>query len=265
MRYAVNVPNVGDLRGLVELGVAADDHQWDAFFFWDHLHLPRAGANAPVHDPWVLLGAVAARTEHVRLGTLVTPLPRRRPQKLAKELITLDHLSGGRVVVGLGLGSPPDLEFGSFGEPTDARERAERLDEGIEILDGFLRGGPVNVSGKHLRAVTEFHPAARQRPRPPIWIAGRAPHSGPLRRSLRFDGYAPIATDGGPLEPTALAALTDGLDLPPGFDVITPQLRGATAAEYRDAGATWLVASIWPIDNWQRQLLDVVHAGPERV
>src|SRR5688500_9701630 len=127
MRYAISTPNVGDAEWLVDLGVAAERAGWDAFFLWDHVHLIRTMA-LDVFDPWVVLGAVARETERVRLGTMVTPVPRRRPWKLAKEITTLDHLSGGRAVIGVGLGEPADDEFGSFGEPTDPRERGELLD-----------------------------------------------------------------------------------------------------------------------------------------
>src|SRR5919106_1748266 len=121
MRFALSMPNAGDPAALVELAAAADRAGWDGFFLWDHIHA------LPATDPWVVLGAIAVRTRTVRLGTLVTPPARRRPWKLAKEVCTLDHLSGGRAILGVGLGLPADAEFGAFGEPAEARAHAAML------------------------------------------------------------------------------------------------------------------------------------------
>jgi alkanesulfonate monooxygenase SsuD/methylene tetrahydromethanopterin reductase-like flavin-dependent oxidoreductase (luciferase family) len=142
MRFGVSVPNAGDATQLVNLAVTAEEAGWDGFFLWDHLQLD-ALRRPPMHDPWVLLGAIAARTSRVRLGTMITPIPRRRPWKLAKEIITLDHLSAGRVIVGVGLGVPAEAEYGAFGEPTGTRLRAAMLDEALPILDSFLCGEPL--------------------------------------------------------------------------------------------------------------------------
>ena len=143
---------------LVALAVTAERAGWDAFFLWDHLHLVRALA-LDVHDPWVVLGAAAHATDQLSLGTLVTPVARRRPWKLAKEITTLDHLSGGRVVVGVGLGWPNDDDFGAFGEPADELARADVYDEGLDLLDRFLRGGPVRADGSTYHVDAEMRPA----------------------------------------------------------------------------------------------------------
>jgi len=111
MRFGISVPNAGEATQLVDLAVTAERSGWDGFFLWNHLQLD-AVSRPPMHDPWVLLGAIAARTSRVRLGTMITPIPRRRPWKLAKEITTLDHLSAGRVIVGVGLGVPADAEYG---------------------------------------------------------------------------------------------------------------------------------------------------------
>jgi alkanesulfonate monooxygenase SsuD/methylene tetrahydromethanopterin reductase-like flavin-dependent oxidoreductase (luciferase family) len=143
MRFGVSMPNAGDPAELIELAVAAEQAGWDGFFLWDHVYATSASW-AQMLDPWVILGAVATRTTTLRIGTLVTPIPRRRPWKLAKEVITLDHVSHGRAVLGVGLGAPADLEYGAFGEATSAKVRAARLDEALPLLDAFLRGGYVD-------------------------------------------------------------------------------------------------------------------------
>jgi alkanesulfonate monooxygenase SsuD/methylene tetrahydromethanopterin reductase-like flavin-dependent oxidoreductase (luciferase family) len=160
------MPNAGDPRDLVELAIVAESTAWDGFFLWDHLQLDAASRPAML-DPWVVLGAIAARTTRIRIGAMVTPLARRRPWKLAKEITTLDHLSHGRVIVGVGLGVPPDIEYGAFGEPVEARVHAAMLDEGLPLLDSFLRGDPVDHDGEHYQVHAHLSPAAFQRPRRP--------------------------------------------------------------------------------------------------
>lgn len=155
----------------------------------------------------VLLGAIAARTSRVRLGTLVTPVPRRRPWKVAKEVTTLDHLSGGRAVLGVGLGFPPDIEYGAFGEPTDVRVHGAKLDEALPIIDRLLRGDPVDHDGEHYQVHAHLNPPAVQRPRPPIWVAATLPHRRPLARARRWDGIFPISAERGPLMPSLSASL----------------------------------------------------------
>lgn len=257
MRYGVSAPNVGPPGQLVALARAAEQAGWDGFFLWDHLHLDR-GMRLEVHDPWVVLGAVAAVTERVRLGTLVTPLSRRRPWKLAKEVVTLDHLSGGRAVLGVGLGFPVGDDFAAFGEVADDRERADRLDEGLAIVDAVLRGDPVSVSGRHFQVDAELGPGAVQRPRPPIWVATMDPARRPLARAQRWDGVFPIDPGGGPVSPERLAAYLSGVAAPPGWEVVAGWAEGTTAEEYADAGATWLIESRWPSEGWYEELRSAV-------
>src|SRR5262245_25187260 len=197
MRFSINIPNFGDFadaRTVATVAVAAEEAGWDALFVWDHVvHNKVQRQGQPFGDPWMLLTAAALATSRLRLGTLVTPVARRRPEQLARQVATLDSLSGGRVIFSAGLGGPSDDEFGSFGEAVDPVVRAERLDEGLELLARYCSGQPVSHDGRHyqVRDVTLL-PAAVQRPRPPVWIGGFWPHRRPMRRAARWDGVVPL-------------------------------------------------------------------------
>ncbi|MFF4901767.1 LLM class flavin-dependent oxidoreductase [Streptomyces sp. NPDC001068] len=198
MRFSVNIPNFGDFadhKAVTKVAVAAEQAGWDGLFVWDHL-LHRNHGGRPFADPWMLLTAAALATSRIRLGTLVTPVARRRPQQLARQVATLDSMSGGRVIFGAGLGGPVEDEYGSFGDSTDPKVLAERLDEGLDLLQRYWSGRPVNHEGRHYHArdVTLL-PATVQRPRPPVWIAGFWPNRPPMRRAARWDGAVPLFLD----------------------------------------------------------------------
>ena len=149
VQYGIYLPTLGEYcnpRTLANLAADAESAGWDGFFIWDHM-LGERSATLAVGDPWIALAAIAMRTEFIRLGPLVTPLPRRRPWKVARETVALDHLSGGRLILGVGLGYPPDADFAMFGEETDDSVRAEKLDEGLEILTGLWSGRPYSHRG----------------------------------------------------------------------------------------------------------------------
>jgi alkanesulfonate monooxygenase SsuD/methylene tetrahydromethanopterin reductase-like flavin-dependent oxidoreductase (luciferase family) len=200
MRFSINIPNFGDFAdagAVQEVAVAAERAGWDGLFVWDHVvHDKRRREGRPFGDPWMLLTAAALATSRLRLGTLVTAVARRRPEQLARQVATLDSLSGGRVVFGAGLGGPIDDEFGSFGETTDPVVLAERLDEGLDLLRRYWSGERVDHDGRHYRVrdVTLL-PASVQRPRPPVWIGGFWPHRRPMRRAARWDGVVPLFAD----------------------------------------------------------------------
>jgi alkanesulfonate monooxygenase SsuD/methylene tetrahydromethanopterin reductase-like flavin-dependent oxidoreductase (luciferase family) len=199
MRFSINIPNFGefaDARTVATVAVAAEQAGWDALFVWDHVvHDKRQRRGQPFGDPWMLLTAGALATSRLRLGTLVTPVARRRPEQLARQVATLDSLSDGRVIFGAGLGGPLEDEFASFGETTDPVVLAERLDEGLALLNRYWSGEPVDHHGRHYRVrdVTLL-PASVQRPRPPVWIGGFWPHRRPIRRAAGWDGVVPLFT-----------------------------------------------------------------------
>ncbi|WP_181009996.1 LLM class flavin-dependent oxidoreductase [Ornithinimicrobium sufpigmenti] len=261
MRYAVSLPPFTDPATVLGWARAAEGAGWDGFFLWDHVQW-RPGV-APL-DPWVMLGAVAAVTERMRLGTLVTPLSRRRPYAVAKQVATLDRLSGGRAVLGVGLGEPPDRDFADLGEEADPRVRATMLDEALQVIDQLLRG-PTDHTGEHYRVKADLHPRPVQRPRPPIWVAGVTPHRRPLARARRWDGVVPIGgqEDLSPQDLATYLAL-DGRPTREGWDVVVHPAAGFSAQEYAEAGATWLVRSVMPAgsDNWEAEAEVMVRQSP---
>ncbi|MCA1783215.1 MAG: LLM class flavin-dependent oxidoreductase [Dermatophilaceae bacterium] len=260
MRYGISVPPFTDAATVLDWAHIAEESGWDGVFVWDHLQWD--GKVAPL-DPWVVLGAMAARTDRVRLGTLVTPLSRRRPHVVAKQLVTLDHLSNGRAVLAVGLGEPPDRDFADLGDEVDPRIRAAMLDEALDVIDGLMRG-PVSHHGTFYDVEADFTPPPVQRPRPPIWVAGVIPNHRPLARARRWDGVVPIASraDCTP-EELARHLASDGRPTRDGWDVVVHWGDGIPAQEYADAGATWLVRSEWPQqEGWQHRLTDTIAAGP---
>lgn len=179
MRFSINIPNFGDFadpRNVATVAAAAEESGWDGLFVWDHVHY-RAYSGRPFGDAWLLLTAAALATSRIRVGTLLTPVARYRPQQLARQVATLDNLSRGRVVFAAGLGGPVDDEYGSFGDSTDRRVLAERLDEGLELLGRFWTGEAVDHHGRHYQA--------RNVSLPPCSGPGRRCGSGDSGRTVR--------------------------------------------------------------------------------
>ncbi len=261
VRFAISTPNVGPTNDLVELARECEANGWDGLFVWDHLHL-RRDMLLDVHDPWVLLGAMAPYTRRLRLGPLVTPVARRRPWVVAKQVATLDHLTDGRAVLGVGLGSPADEEFGAFSDATDDRVRAALLDEGLELITALWTGEAVHHRGEHFNVGAQFHPLPRQQPRPPIWVAARWPNPKPLERALRYEGIVPLSQEGQPLTPDVVAQVVARIGRLAGFDIIVTAVPGVSPQEYADAGATWLVYSSRPSEFYLDELRATARRGP---
>jgi alkanesulfonate monooxygenase SsuD/methylene tetrahydromethanopterin reductase-like flavin-dependent oxidoreductase (luciferase family) len=235
-----------DPRRLAELARLADARGWDGFFVWDHVaYRPPVRA---VADPWVTLAAIACATERVRIGPMVTPLSRRRVQRVARETVTLDQLSDGRLTLGVGLGSDRNGELEPFGEVVDPRERARLLDEGLDRLNAFWSG--------------EFEPRPRQRPRIPVWVAARWPHRRPIRRAARWDGVFPIDLP----SPDALSKLAAEVAAlrPAGsgaFDVVCEIAPGEDPGPWERAGATWVLTAFGRQPR-EAEVRVVIEAGP---
>lgn len=256
----------GDPRTGAELAAEAEAAGWDGVFSWDGIAI----GEGDTYDPWVSMAAMAMRTERVRLGAILTPPSRRRPWKLARETMTLDRLSGGRLVLPVGLGALDDGAFGNVGEATEARTRAEMLDESLAILEGLRSGEPFGFDGRHYRfGPMTFRPTPVQQPRIPIWVVGACPKERSVRRALRYDGIMPQATD--PVAICDLAAFI-ARERPAAAGPLDIVVEGTTrdakdASTVRalaNAGATWWIESDWTgatVDSLRRRIA----GGPPRV
>jgi alkanesulfonate monooxygenase SsuD/methylene tetrahydromethanopterin reductase-like flavin-dependent oxidoreductase (luciferase family) len=267
MRFGLFLPNAGYYAAphrLLDLAHAAEESGWDGVFIWDHLLLP-GQLRLPVADSWTVLTAILSTTEKIVAGPLVTPVASRHPWKVARETVTLDHLSNGRLVLGVGLGGSVDTDFVAFGDHTDATQRAARVDEFLTVVDQLWSGQEVKHDGEHFvvdRAT--FLPGPIQAPRIPVWVAIISPvrRPGPVARALRWDGVVPMtlgpsgllrgpddeaikevrAKVGGPDSRTLLAV--------PGE--LSPADRDAARRRVnrvRELGATWWLESF---DPWSR-------------
>ncbi len=272
MKYGFVLP-YGDARTVADLAHKAEGAGWDGFFVWE----PIWGI-----DPWVSLAAAAMRTERIRIGTMLTPLSIRKPWKLASETATLDNLSGGRVILSVGLGAP-DTGFASFGEETDRKIRAELVDEGLEILTGLWRGQPFTFEGKHYHLrETKFYPPPPpvQQPRIPIWVVGAYPRRKSMRRALRFDGLLPMKMDPdgkfATMTPEIIREIKAYIDQNRAettpYDIIqegkTPGDDLSAAAQivrpWAEAGVTWWIEAMWGEEQVEK-LRARLRQGPPRI
>jgi alkanesulfonate monooxygenase SsuD/methylene tetrahydromethanopterin reductase-like flavin-dependent oxidoreductase (luciferase family) len=248
MRFGFVVP-FADAADVGNLAEAAERSGWDGLFVWE----PIWGV-----DAWVALAVAAGRTSRIRLGTMLTPLPRRLPWELAGQVATVDRLSGGRVIVSVGLGAPSS-GYESFGIDTDRRTRAERLDEGLDVLDALWRGQPVSYEGRHFHLSPSDFPtiaAPAQQPRPPIWCVGALGSERSMRRVMRCDGLIPQVVEDGTARQATLVELRDAVGElsgrlaadrdPTTFDVVIEANEDEhSPAAWADVGATWWISSMW--------------------
>ncbi|MQA84050.1 MAG: LLM class flavin-dependent oxidoreductase [Streptosporangiales bacterium] len=275
MRYGFVLP-WGDARTAAELAAVAEAHGWDGFFCWESIW----GV-----DAWVALTAAAMRTSTIRLGTMLTPLPRRKPWDVASQTATLDNLSGGRVILSVGLGAPDDRWW--VFEPDPGRKvRAEMLDEGLEMLRQMWSGKSFGFSGKHYRARPVERlvpPPPVQRPRIPVWVVGGWPRPRSMRRAARWDGWLPNYLPTGRSAEGAHAELTPEVfaeavrwireqraaeELPrDGYEMVMegttpaddPRAAAETVRPWAAAGATW-----WLDADWSTMEPPVVRESAER-
>jgi alkanesulfonate monooxygenase SsuD/methylene tetrahydromethanopterin reductase-like flavin-dependent oxidoreductase (luciferase family) len=236
--FVVPFADAGDVG---ELAAIAEDSGWDGIFVWE----PVWGV-----DAWIALAVAALRTERIRLGTMLTPLPRRRPWELAGQVATVDRLSNGRVILSVGLGAP-DSGYAAFGEETDRRRRAELLDDGLAILRGLWAGQPFEYTGTHYRIQPTDFPtigATVQQPGVPIWCVGAIDAPRSFDRALRCNGLIPQVVDSDGARQARLEELRVVRDeiSRPGFDIVVEgHATEHDPAAWEDAGATWWLESMW--------------------
>lgn len=262
-----------DVEFYVHCARLAEEAGWDGVFIWDHVW---GDWNGPLRtvDPWIILSAVAVSTKTIMMGPMVTPLARRRPWKLARETVTLDHLSNGRLVLGVGLGGTTE-EFALFGEDSDAKTRARKLDESLAMLLGFWTGKPYAFTGEHfhIQEVT-FLPPPVQRPRIPIWVAGYHPNTAPFQRAARYEGVFPMTAFGESFGPAELGDVLNVVRSERGtlhnYEVV---VAGSTLQSTRNeeqeiietwqqAGATWWLEHITDWFGSKAELVARIQRGP---
>jgi len=282
MKYGLSLPNGGlwgDARTLAELSQQAEDSGWDGVFLEDYI-VWQGDQSVPTYDPWVTLAAIAMQTNRIRIGTQVTALARRRPWKLAREAVTLDHLSNGRFVLGVGLGDTgesvlPDVSFTHFEEMNDAKDRSHMLDESLDVLTGLWSGEPFHYEGKYyqVKEVT-FLPRPMQSPRIPIWIGGGLPLKGPMRRAARWDGMCPYKHASHFLMPDDIRALRNFVHEQrgslEGYDIVVGgsprRLDWEEEREYvrslAEAGITWWTEYLPPDSGDLETIQGFIKRGP---
>ena len=277
MKFGLNVANFGEYFNPnidATLALEAEKYGWDGFFLWDHI-LGFKDNSVPVNDPWIVLAAIAVKTRRIRFGALVTPIARRRPWKVARETISLDYLSNGRLIFGVGLGAPSFEDFEMFGEEKSAKVRAEKLDEGLEILTGLWSGKPFRYEGKHynLHEMT-FLPPPIQCPRIPVWIGGMWPNKNPFRRASEWDGVVPIKKDYSRIIPEEVSQICSYIQRfrtsSNRFDIVisgqTPLGDDSNGVEivspYSQVGVTWWLEEISEWRGSFKEMRERIRQGP---
>lgn len=238
---------LADPMVVAHLAAEAEEAGWDGVFVWDQVCWRPPVRD--VADPWLTLAAIATSTERVRLGPMVSPLPRRRPAKVARETATLDRLSGGRLVLGVGIGSDRfGGELSKTGEELDDRRRGELLDESLTILAGAWSGEPVHHRGEHYTVDDlRFLPRPVQRPGVPVWSGGFPGKVKPMRRAARLDGYFPANLDRPDQLAEAVGIITDlRPDPATAYDFAVGLPLGVDPLPYAEAGATWWLPEFEP-------------------
>ncbi len=258
-----------DVATLTTLAREVESLGYDGLFLWDNI-LTTFDDSGVLADSTVALTAVVLATRRIRCGLLCTPLPRRRPWKVAKETATLDRLSGGRLVVGVGLGGVWD--FAPFHEAPSGPDRAQMPDEGLEVLTACWRGEDVHYEGRHyIVEGARLRPTPVQRPRIPIWTAGYWPGTAPFRRAAAWDGVAPLRQghDFAGLTPSELVDCLAYIRRfrPEPLDAVYFHTGDVPAnpAEYAEAGATWWLESTNPARESLAEFRDRLRAGPPTV
>jgi alkanesulfonate monooxygenase SsuD/methylene tetrahydromethanopterin reductase-like flavin-dependent oxidoreductase (luciferase family) len=266
LRSALWLPlfdELADPAVVARLAAEAEESGWHGLFVWDHLRWRAPVTQAA--DPWITMAAIATATERVRFGPMVSALARRRPAKVARETATLDRLSGGRLTLGVGLGSDRFAsEFSATGEELDDRRRGQMLDESLAILTAAWSGEPVHHHGRHYTVDgISFRPRPVQRPGVPVWAAGFPGNVKPLRRAARYDGFFPVNLEHPDQVADVVSTITElrsGAATP--YDIAVALPPGTDPAPYVAVGATWWLAEFDPESVSVDEVRGVLRDGP---
>ncbi|MFW9991760.1 MAG: LLM class flavin-dependent oxidoreductase [Candidatus Odinarchaeota archaeon] len=266
--YIANHGITANPRDYIELAKSGEECGWDGFFLWDHVFLPWA-PDQPVLDPWVILSAVATQTSDINIGTTVTPLARRRPVVLARETVTLDRLSDGRFILGVGLGDTAELQ--ALGEQNDPKIRGDMLDESLEILRGLWSGKPFTFDGKHfkIKEPVTFTPGGNIK----IWVGGTWPNKKPFRRAAKHDGIFPLKAGSDPsIYPqdyhdimsyiSKYRKSLDSFDLVKSIVTVGDKEEDAYIYDFIDIGVNWLVEAFWSERCSLKEIQKIIERGP---
>ena len=271
VKFGIYIANHGltnNPQDYVKLAKIGEECGWEGFFIWDHVFLPWA-PEQDVLDPWVILSAIATQTKKTTLGTTITPLARRRPMIIAREAITIDKLSNGRFILGVGLGGNEELK--SLGEEENPKIRGEMLDESLEILKGLWSGVPFSYDGKHFKInePVTFKPAGNIK----IWVGGNWPNKKPFRRAAKFDGIFPLKVGHDPsIYPKDYREIMnyigkyrnsmESFDLVKSIYTIKDKEHDAYIHEFIEMGINWLLEAFWPGRCSLKEIQERIELGP---
>jgi alkanesulfonate monooxygenase SsuD/methylene tetrahydromethanopterin reductase-like flavin-dependent oxidoreductase (luciferase family) len=281
LHYGLYVPNFGktaDAHTFAELAYEAEISGWDGFFLWDHLI--QWDQRIPICDSFIALAAMALNTKNIRIGTTVTPLPKLKPWIVARQTASLDNLSNGRMILGVGIGEEESTDYERWGEVADKKILAEKLDESLEIIAGLWRGKSFSYEGKHysISKKTAFLPAPKQKPRIPVWVGGFRPRKRPFRRAAKWDGVLPLHL-GHPIRPEPkhlrdiLTHIKEHRTSTAPFDVaIIGWNTGKDRAKnlkkigpYAEEGLTWWLESLYTKRDSAKEMRARIRMGPPRI
>ncbi len=273
--YLPNFGKAAHPKVLARLAEEAERSGWNGFFLWDHL--VEWNKRVPIYETFTSLAAIALNTSRIRIGTTVTPLPKNKPWIVARQTVALDHLSNGRLTLGVGLGAKESTDYDRFGEVADDRVLGEKLDEELDIITGLWTGKPFSHKGKHFRVgKTVFLPSPLQKPRIPIWVGGFWPHKTPFQRAAKWDGVIPLRAPGLLPQPIDIHQVIDyvsnhrsdkahfdvaNIGWTSGFDHKKDREK---ISPYLEAGMTWWLESLYTKQDSPLKMRKRIRDGPPR-
>jgi alkanesulfonate monooxygenase SsuD/methylene tetrahydromethanopterin reductase-like flavin-dependent oxidoreductase (luciferase family) len=271
VKFGIYIANHGltsNPQDYIELAKRGEECGWEGFFLWDHVFLPWA-PDQDVLDSWSILSGIATQTNTLTLGTTVTPLARRRPMVIARQAITIDRLSNGKFILGVGLGGTAELK--ALGDEEDPKIRGEMLDESLEILKGLWSGKPFTYDGKHykIKEPVTFKPEGKIK----IWVGGNWPNKKPFRRAAKYDGIFPLKVGSDPsIYPQDYREIVsyigkyrksmDSFDLVKSIYTIGDKEHDSYIHDFNDIGVNWLLEAFWPRRCSLKEIKKRIEQGP---